>query len=97
MRLTLVEAVRDGLATAMAADPRVVVLGLDVGRLGGVLRATDGLLDRFHELGLHITVRPDVRALQHHQEVNVSGPWTNTFDTRQRRAGFIIAQARDGN
>jgi pyruvate dehydrogenase E1 component beta subunit len=47
VRLTLVEAVRDGLATAMAADPRVVVLGLDVGRLGGVFRATDGLLDRF--------------------------------------------------
>src|SRR2546429_5070346 len=31
----------------MERDERVVVLGLDVGRLGGVFRATQGLIDRF--------------------------------------------------
>jgi 2-oxoisovalerate dehydrogenase E1 component beta subunit len=44
---TLVEAVNLALARAMAEDPHVVVLGEDVGRDGGVFRATDGLLARF--------------------------------------------------
>jgi pyruvate dehydrogenase E1 component beta subunit len=44
---TLVGAVRDGLACAMEADPSVVVFGEDVGREGGVFRATEGLQARF--------------------------------------------------
>ena len=47
--LTLVEAVHAALARAMADDPAVLVLGEDVGRNGGVFRATDGLLARFGE------------------------------------------------
>lgn len=45
--LTLVEAVRTALARAMEEDESVVVLGEDVGRDGGVFRATDSLIDRF--------------------------------------------------
>ena len=45
----MVEAVRLALARAMAEDESVLVLGEDVGRAGGVFRATDGLLDRFGE------------------------------------------------
>jgi len=45
--LSIVEAIRDALAFEMERDERVVVLGLDVGRLGGVFRATQGLIDRF--------------------------------------------------
>jgi pyruvate dehydrogenase E1 component beta subunit len=45
--LTLVEAVRDGLETEMARDDRVLVLGEDVGRAGGVFRATEGLFEAF--------------------------------------------------
>ena len=44
---TLVEAINDALAVALAADDRVLVLGEDVGRNGGVFRATDGLMERF--------------------------------------------------
>ncbi len=44
---TLVEAVNDALGTALGEDERVLVLGEDVGRNGGVFRATDGLIDRF--------------------------------------------------
>jgi pyruvate/2-oxoglutarate/acetoin dehydrogenase E1 component len=44
---TMVEAVNDALATEMERDPSVMVLGEDVGRAGGVFRATAGLLDRF--------------------------------------------------
>lgn len=45
--ITLVEAVNLALARAMEEDPRVTVLGEDVGVNGGVFRATAGLLGRF--------------------------------------------------
>ncbi len=45
--LTLVEAVNLALARAMTEDPNVVLLGEDIGRNGGVFRATQGLQDRF--------------------------------------------------
>jgi 2-oxoisovalerate dehydrogenase E1 component beta subunit len=45
--LTLVEAVDCALARALAEDPAVVVFGEDVGRDGGVFRATENLLGRF--------------------------------------------------
>jgi len=45
--LTLVEAVNDALHTELERDGNVMVLGEDVGRSGGVFRATTGLLDRF--------------------------------------------------
>jgi pyruvate/2-oxoglutarate/acetoin dehydrogenase E1 component len=47
--LTLVEAVNDALHTELARDENVMVLGEDVGRAGGVFRATAGLRDRFGE------------------------------------------------
>ncbi|HKW71192.1 MAG TPA: alpha-ketoacid dehydrogenase subunit beta [Candidatus Dormibacteraeota bacterium] len=43
----MVEAINSALAEEMEADPRVMVLGLDVGKLGGVFRTTSGLRDRF--------------------------------------------------
>jgi 2-oxoisovalerate dehydrogenase E1 component beta subunit len=45
--LTVIEAVREALAEEMARDERVLVLGEDVGKLGGVFRATEGLFERF--------------------------------------------------
>ncbi|HAM32314.1 MAG: 2-oxoisovalerate dehydrogenase [Deltaproteobacteria bacterium RBG_16_66_15] len=45
--VTLIKAVNDALATEMARDPSVCVLGEDVGREGGVFRATEGLFRRF--------------------------------------------------
>src|SRR5690606_36820983 len=36
-----------GLRQAMRDDEKVVLLGEDIGRLGGVFRITDGLLDEF--------------------------------------------------
>jgi pyruvate/2-oxoglutarate/acetoin dehydrogenase E1 component len=44
---TLVEAVNDALHTEMERDDSVMVMGEDVGRAGGVFRATVGLRDRF--------------------------------------------------
>ncbi|MBA2614188.1 MAG: alpha-ketoacid dehydrogenase subunit beta [Actinobacteria bacterium] len=45
--LTLVEAINDCFHTELERDENVMVLGQDVGRAGGVFRATAGLLDRF--------------------------------------------------
>jgi len=45
--ITLVEAINLALAYEMKADPDVVVLGEDVGKNGGVFRATAGLFDQF--------------------------------------------------
>jgi pyruvate/2-oxoglutarate/acetoin dehydrogenase E1 component len=44
---TLVEAVNDALHVEMERDANVMVMGEDVGRAGGVFRATAGLRDRF--------------------------------------------------
>lgn len=46
-KVTMVESIQMALIDAMERDPRVVVLGMDVGALGGVFRATRGLLARF--------------------------------------------------
>ncbi len=43
----MAEALRAALEQALDADHRVVLLGQDVGRLGGVFRVTDGLQRRF--------------------------------------------------
>jgi 2-oxoisovalerate dehydrogenase E1 component beta subunit len=45
--MTLFQAVNDALRVEMRRDSRVVVLGEDVGRFGGVFRATDGLQEEF--------------------------------------------------
>ena len=45
--MTLIQAVNDALKTEMRRDDRVVVLGEDVGKKGGVFLATEGLYDEF--------------------------------------------------
>jgi len=45
--MNIIEAVNDALRLEMRRDPRVVVLGEDVGRFGGVFRATRGLFEEF--------------------------------------------------
>lgn len=47
--LTLVQAINLALVQEMQADERVVVLGEDVGKNGGVFRVTEGLQERFGE------------------------------------------------
>jgi len=42
----VLEAIHSALDEEMSTDPRVMVLGLDVGKLGGVFRATSGLLEK---------------------------------------------------
>jgi 2-oxoisovalerate dehydrogenase E1 component beta subunit len=49
MTTTLAKALNSGLRAAMEADPKVLVMGEDVGKLGGVFRVTDGLAKDFGE------------------------------------------------
>ncbi len=44
---TLAKALNTGLRSAMEDDPKVIVMGEDVGKLGGVFRVTDGLQKDF--------------------------------------------------
>src|SRR5437879_3057984 len=47
--MTMVQAINNALREEMRRDDRVIVLGEDVGRNGGVFRCTEGLLDEFPE------------------------------------------------
>ncbi|MFO7733219.1 MAG: alpha-ketoacid dehydrogenase subunit beta [Candidatus Aminicenantes bacterium] len=47
MNMTMVQAINRTLAQEMERDDRIIILGEDVGRDGGVFRATDGLFDAF--------------------------------------------------
>jgi pyruvate dehydrogenase E1 component beta subunit len=47
VNLSILEAIRSALLEEMERDERVMVLGMDVGQLGGVFRVTRGLKERF--------------------------------------------------
>ncbi|MGD0556084.1 MAG: alpha-ketoacid dehydrogenase subunit beta [Streptosporangiaceae bacterium] len=47
--LTLSRAINEGLRKALESDPKVMIMGEDVGKLGGVFRVTDGLQKDFGE------------------------------------------------
>ena len=48
-KVTLAKALNAGLRKAMENDPKVLIMGEDVGKLGGVFRITDGLQKDFGE------------------------------------------------
>ena len=45
--VTYLEAIRDGLREELERDPRVMLLGEDIGRMGGPFRVTEGLWEQF--------------------------------------------------
>jgi pyruvate dehydrogenase E1 component beta subunit len=47
--LSMAKALNEGLRKAMEADPKVLLMGEDIGKLGGVFRVTDGLQKDFGE------------------------------------------------
>ena len=47
VQLTMAKAITAGLAAAMARNEKVVAIGQDIGKLGGVFRITEGLQERF--------------------------------------------------
>ncbi len=49
VQLTMARALNEGLRAAMERDPKVLLMGEDIGKLGGVFRVTDGLQKDFGE------------------------------------------------
>ena len=49
MTVTMAKALNEGLRASLAADPKVILMGEDIGALGGVFRVTDGLQAQFGE------------------------------------------------
>ena len=47
MIMTMIQAINQALTQEMERDDRIIILGQDVGRNGGVFRTTEGLFDRF--------------------------------------------------
>ena len=45
--MTLAKAITAGLDKVLATDPKSLLIGEDIGRLGGVYRVTDGLIDTY--------------------------------------------------
>ncbi|MEU2063689.1 alpha-ketoacid dehydrogenase subunit beta [Streptomyces sp. NPDC013455] len=48
-KMAMAKAINESLRRALDADPKVLIMGEDVGRLGGVFRVTDGLQKDFGE------------------------------------------------
>ncbi|UOE94901.1 alpha-ketoacid dehydrogenase subunit beta [Alkalihalobacillus sp. LMS39] len=46
-KITMIQAITEGLDQKLAQDSRVMLLGEDIGVNGGVFRATEGLLDKY--------------------------------------------------
>ena len=59
--MTIAKAINLGLRRALQADPKVLIAGEDVGKLGGVFRITEGLQAEF---GFCVVDRPDVCLIQ---------------------------------
>ncbi len=47
--MTMIQAINEAIRLSMSRDDRVIVLGEDVGKNGGVFRATEGLMQQFGE------------------------------------------------
>ncbi len=47
--MTIAKGINNGMRAAMERDPKVVLMGEDIGKLGGVFRVTDGLQKDFGE------------------------------------------------
>ena len=46
-KLTMAQAIAEAIGQEMERDPKIFVMGEDIGRYGGIFSATGGLLDRF--------------------------------------------------
>ncbi|NEE47449.1 alpha-ketoacid dehydrogenase subunit beta, partial [Streptomyces sp. SID8455] len=48
-KMSIAKALNESLRLALDTDPKVLIMGEDVGKLGGVFRITDGLQKDFGE------------------------------------------------
>ncbi|MDF2814900.1 MAG: alpha-ketoacid dehydrogenase subunit beta, partial [Paenibacillus sp.] len=48
-QMTMIQAITDAMRVELERDPNVLIFGEDVGNVGGVFRATEGLQKQFGE------------------------------------------------
>ncbi|HHW36409.1 MAG TPA: alpha-ketoacid dehydrogenase subunit beta [Bacillales bacterium] len=48
-KLTMIQAITDAMDQKLQQDPRIILMGEDIGVNGGVFRATDGLIEKYGE------------------------------------------------
>ncbi len=48
-QMTMIQAIKDAMRVELQRDPSVLLFGEDVGKVGGVFRATEGLQNEFGE------------------------------------------------
>ena len=89
--ITYREACRQAIRDALLADPRVFLMGEDVGRYGGCYAVTKGLLDEFGEERhpRHAAVRERLRRRRHRR-----GDGRHAADRRDHDGQFQPAGAR---
>ena len=46
-QMTMIQAINDGMRLMLEEDNRTIILGEDIGKNGGVFRATEGLQEKF--------------------------------------------------
>ncbi|MDX1771028.1 MAG: alpha-ketoacid dehydrogenase subunit beta, partial [Planococcaceae bacterium] len=46
-QMTMIQAINDGMRVLLEEDERTIILGEDIGKNGGVFRATEGLQEQF--------------------------------------------------
>src|SRR5665811_997878 len=71
LKVTLAKGLNMGLRRAMETDPKVLIMGEDVGKLGGVFRITDGLQKDFGEdrvIDTPLAESGIIGAVEHHSE-----------------------------
>src|SRR3954464_2003108 len=47
--MTMIQAINSGMETMLEEDERTIIMGEDIGKNGGVIRATEGLVEKFGE------------------------------------------------
>ena len=94
--LSIVEAINDAFHVELERDESVLVMGEDVGRAGGVFRATAGLRDRFGPdrcvdttRRLRIRVRIECRLLDRRADAARPPPRADAL-VRVRLEGHIV-------
>src|SRR6266571_3004542 len=99
--MTMVQAINNALREEMRRDDRVVVLGEDVGRNGGVFRCTEGLVDEFPERVFDTPYGGGIRGGHYHSQsseayfCHTAGLKVVTPSTPLEAKGLLTSSIRD--
>ena len=91
-RLTIARAIFEAIGQEMQRDPAVLVMGEDIGKLGGVFGTTTGLLDKFGAERVRDTPSSRPRLPSWMREPEASVPSTMRSRTRDTTASCSVCR-----